>query len=137
MLFRSWLAGNHNKRFKAFAAHCGVFNLESMFGTTEELFFADYDMGGTYFSVPKPKSYTEFNPINYVNNWDTPILVIHNEKDYRVPISQGMEAFTAARLRGIPAKFLSFPDENHWVLKPQNSIMWHRVLFEWLDTFLK
>lgn len=132
-----WLAGNHNKRFKAFIAHCGVFNLESMYGVTEELFFANYDMKGAYFDKPQPKSYTEFNPIKFVNNWDTPLLIVHNEKDYRVPISQGMEAFTAARLKNIPSRFLMFPDENHWVLKPQNGILWQRVFFEWLDTYLK
>ncbi|MFN5324814.1 MAG: alpha/beta hydrolase family protein, partial [Bacteroidota bacterium] len=132
-----WLAGNHNKRFSAFVSHCGVFNLESMYGTTEELFFADFDMGGSYFAKPPHKTYTEFNPIKYVDKWDTPILVIHNDLDYRVPISQGMEAFTAARLRGIPARFLSFSDENHWVTKPQNSIMWYRTFFNWLDMYLR
>jgi dipeptidyl aminopeptidase/acylaminoacyl peptidase len=132
-----WLAGNHNKRFKSFISHCGVFNLESMYGTTEELFFADFDMGGPYFKVPKHKTYSEFNPINFINNWDTPILVIHNDLDYRVPISQGMEAFTAARLKGVPAQFLSFADENHWVTKPQNGLMWQRVFFNWLDKWLK
>ncbi|MBK7968240.1 MAG: S9 family peptidase [Bacteroidetes bacterium] len=132
-----WLAGNHNKRFKTFISHCGVFNLESMYGTTEEIFFANFDMQGSYFDKPTPKSYIEFNPIKFVNNWDTPILVIHNDKDFRVPISQGMEAFAAARLKNIPARFLSFPDENHWVLKPQNGIMWQRVYFDWLDKYLK
>jgi dipeptidyl aminopeptidase/acylaminoacyl peptidase len=132
-----WLAGNHNKRFKSFISHCGVFNLESMYGTTEELFFADFDMGGAYFNKPTPKTYTDFNPIDFVNNWDTPMLVIHNDLDFRVPLSQGMEAFTAARLKGVPARFLSFPDENHWVLKPQNSIMWHREFFRWLEKDLK
>ncbi|MFZ9943446.1 MAG: prolyl oligopeptidase family serine peptidase [Bacteroidia bacterium] len=132
-----WLAGHHNKRFSAFVSHCGVFNLESMYGTTEELFFADFDMGGAYFDKPTPKTYTDFNPKNFVEKWDTPILVIHNDLDYRVPISQGMEAFTAARLRGIPARFLSFEDENHWVTKPQNSIMWYRTYFNWLDMWLR
>jgi len=132
-----YLAGMHENRFKTFISHCGVFNLESMYGTTEELFFADFDMGGSYFKVPKPKTYTEFNPINFVNNWDTPIMVIHNDKDYRVPISQGMEAFTAAKLKGIPARFLSFSDENHWVTKPQNGIMWQRAFFDWMGAYLK
>lgn len=132
-----WLAGNHKGRFKSFISHCGVFNLESMYGTTEELFFADFEMGNPYFEDVKPRSYTEFNPINFVKNWDTPILIIHNDKDYRVPISQGMEAFTAARLKGVPARFLSFSDENHWVTKPQNGIMWQRVFFDWLDTYMK
>ena len=132
-----WLAGNHNKRFKAFIAHDGVFNLESMYSVTEELFFADFDLGGAFFDKPQPKSYVDFNPIKFVNNWDTPIMIIHNDLDYRVPISQGMEAFTAARLKNIPARFLSFPDENHWVTKPQNSVMWQREFFKWLDTYLK
>jgi dipeptidyl aminopeptidase/acylaminoacyl peptidase len=132
-----WLAGNHKGRFKSFISHCGVFNLESMYGTTEELFFADFEMGNPYFEDTKPRSYTDFNPINFVKNWDTPILIIHNDKDYRVPISQGMEAFTAARLKGVPARFLSFSDENHWVTKPQNGIMWQRVFFDWLGTYMK
>lgn len=132
-----WLAGNHEKRFKTFIAHDGVFNLESMYGITEEIFFADFDMEGPYWSEPKPKSYTEFSPHLYVNNWDTPILIIHNDKDFRVPLSQGQEAFTAARLHGVDARFLSFPDENHWMLKPQNAILWQRVFFDWLDKYLK
>jgi dipeptidyl aminopeptidase/acylaminoacyl peptidase len=132
-----WLAGHHNKRFKAFISHCGVFNLESMYGTTEELWFTDFDLGGPYWKTPKPKSYSEFSPIDFVKNWDTPILVIHNEKDFRVPLGQGMEAFTAARYQNIPARFLYFPDEGHWVTKPQNSVMWQRVFFDWLDKYLK
>lgn len=132
-----WLAGNHNKRFKTFISHCGVFNLESMYGVTEEIFFADFDMGGSYFDKPQPKSYSAFNPIRFVGNWDTPILVIHNDKDFRVPLSQGMEAFTAARLKNVPARFLSFTDENHWVTKPQNSVLWQREFFRWLDAYLK
>jgi len=132
-----WLAGHHNKRFKAFIAHCGVFDLKSMYGTTEELWFPDFDLGGTYWQTPEPKSYQKFSPSDYVRNWDTPILVIHNEKDFRVPLGQGMEAFTAARIQNIPARFLYFPDEGHWVTKPQNSILWQRVFFDWLDKYLK
>ncbi len=132
-----WLAGHHNKRFKAFIAHCGVFNLESEFGATEEMFFANHDMEGAYWKNPKPKSYDAFSPHKFVQNWDTPILIIHNEKDFRVPLNQGMEAFTAAQLRGIPSRFLYFPDEGHHVLKPQNSILWQRVFFEWLDKYVK
>lgn len=132
-----WLAGNHQKRFKTFISHCGVFNLESMYGTTEELFFTDFDMGGPYWENRDNISYTKFSPHLYVQNWDSPILVIHNEKDFRVPLSQGMEAFTAARLLNLPARFLYFPDEGHWVTKPQNSVLWQRVYFEWLDRFLK
>lgn len=132
-----WLAGHHNKRFKTFISHCGVFNLESMYGSTEEVWFSNNDLEGPYWQRPKPKSYEKFSPHNYVQNWDTPILVIHNEKDFRVPLGQGMEAFTAAQLQQIPSRFLYFPDEGHWVLKPQNSILWQRVFFEWLDKYLK
>ncbi|HNL05728.1 MAG TPA: prolyl oligopeptidase family serine peptidase, partial [Bacteroidia bacterium] len=132
-----WLAGHHQKRFKTFISHCGVYNLESMYGTTEEVWFPDFDLGGSFWQTPKPKSYTQFSPVDFVQNWDTPILVIHNEKDFRVPLGQGMEAYTAARLQNIPARFLYFPDEGHWVNKPQNSVMWQRVFFGWLDKYLK
>ncbi|MEZ4775070.1 MAG: S9 family peptidase [Bacteroidia bacterium] len=132
-----WLAGNHEKRFKAFIAHCGVFNLESMYGTTEELFFVNHDLGGPYWKNKPNPSYKIFSPHLYAANWDTPILVIHNEKDFRVPLGEGMQAFTAARMQDIPARFLYFPDEGHWVLGPQNGVLWHRVFFEWLDTYLK
>ncbi len=131
-----WLAGNHEKRFKAFIAHCGMFNLESWYGSTEELFFANHDIGGAYWENPRPKSY-DFSPHRFIGNWDTPILVIHGEKDFRIPYTQGMEAFNAAQLQGIPSRFLSFPDENHWVLQPQNSILWQREFFRWLDHWLK
>jgi len=132
-----WLAGNHNKRFKTFIAHCGVFNLESMYGTTEELWFPDFDLGGPYWKTPQPESYKKFSPHHFVKNWDTPILIIHNEKDFRVPLGQGMEAFTAARVQNVPARFFYFPDEGHWVNKPQNSVLWQRVFFDWLDKYLK
>lgn len=132
-----WLAGHHNKRFKAFISHCGVFNLESEYGATEEIFFAHHDMGGNYWDNPKPKSFDAFSPHKFVQNWDTPLLVIHNEKDFRVPLNQGMEAFSAAQLQGIPSQFLYFPDEGHHVLKPQNSILWNRVFFAFLEKYLK
>lgn len=132
-----WLAGNHNKRFKAFISHCGVYNLEAMYGQTEEIFFTDFEMKGKPWEQPQPKSYELYSPHKFARNWDTPILVIHNEKDFRVPLAQGMEAFTAAQLQGVPSKFLYFPDENHWVVKPQNSVLWQKVFFEWLDTYLK
>ena len=131
-----WLAGHHQKRFKAFISHCGVFNLESEFGATEEMFFAQHDMGGNYWDNPKPKSFDAFSPHKFVQNWDTPMLVIHNEKDFRVPLNQGIEAFTAAQVKGIPSKFLYFPDEGHHVLKPQNGILWQRVFFDWLKAWL-
>jgi len=132
-----WLAGNHKKRFKTFISHCGVFNLESMYGSTEELFFVNHDMKGPYWASDYKKNYEKFSPHTYIANWDTPLLVIHNELDFRVPLSQGMEAYTAAQLMGVPSKFLYFPDEGHWVNKPQNAILWQRVFFEWLDTYLK
>jgi dipeptidyl aminopeptidase/acylaminoacyl peptidase len=132
-----WLAGHHQKRFKAFISHCGVFNLESEFGATEEMFFAQHDMGGNYWDQPEPRSFSAFSPHRFVRNWDTPMLVIHNEKDFRVPLNQGMEAFTAAQIRGVPSRFLYFPDEGHHVLKPQNSVLWYRVFFDWLNTHLK
>ena len=131
------LAGIHNKRFKVFIAHCGLFDTRSWYGSTEELFFANHDMKGAYWDNPANKSYTEFNPSTMVKNWDTPILVIHNQLDFRVPVEQGMQAFTAAQLRGIPSKFLYFPDEGHWVMKPQNSLLWNREFFAWLDKWLK
>lgn len=131
-----WLAGNHQKRFKSFIAHCGVFNFESMYGTTEETFFNNHDFGGAYWQTPQPKSYKEFSPHQFVKKWDTPVLVIHNEKDFRVPLEQGMQAFTAAQLQGIKSEFLYFEDEGHWVMKPQNGILWQRVFFNWLKETL-
>ncbi|MFK8103249.1 MAG: prolyl oligopeptidase family serine peptidase [Saprospiraceae bacterium] len=132
-----WLAGNHNKRFKTFISHCGLFNLESWYGTTEELFFANQDIGGPYWGNTPPDSYAKHSPHRYVRNWDTPILVIHGEKDFRVPIGEGMQAFQAAQLQKIPSRFLYFPEEGHWVQSPQNGVLWHRVFFEWLDKSLK
>lgn len=131
-----WLEGNHNHRFKAFISHCGVFDLESMMAT-EELFFHNHEFDGAYWRTPKPISYDKFSPNRFVQNWDTPILIISNERDYRVPYTQGLEAYSAARSKNVPARFLSFPDEGHWVLKPQNSIMWQREFFGWLDKYLK
>lgn len=131
------LAGIHEDRFKTFVSHCGLFNLESWYGTTEELFFANFDVGGSYWQNPIPKSYFEFSPHRYVQNWNTPILVIHGGKDFRVPENQGMEAFQAAQLKGIPSKFLYFPEEGHWVLSPQNGVVWHTEYFKWLDQWLK
>ncbi|MBN8684770.1 MAG: S9 family peptidase [Chitinophagales bacterium] len=131
-----WLAGNHQKRFKTFISHCGLFNLESFYGSTEEMWFANNDFGGAYWNSPKPQMYETASPHKYVQNWDTPMLVIHNELDFRVPIGEGIQAFQAAQLRGIPSKFLYFPDEGHHVVKAQNSLLWQRVFFEWLDTYL-
>jgi dipeptidyl aminopeptidase/acylaminoacyl peptidase len=132
-----WLAGKHNKRFKAFISHCGLFNLESFYGTTEEVWFPQYDFEGAYWQSPLPEAYQDFSPHRFVQNWDTPILVMHNELDFRVPISEGMQAFQAAQLRGIPSRFVYFPDEGHWMSKPQNSMVWQREFFSWLDRYLK
>ncbi len=132
-----WLAGNHEKRFKAFISHCGLYNLESWYATTEEMFFANWDVKGAPWDKPLPVSYQKHSPHTYVGNWDTPILVIHGQRDYRVPLAEGMQAFNAAQLRGIPSRFLYFPDEGHWVLSPQNGVLWHRIFFDWLDKYLK
>lgn len=130
-----WLAGNHNKRFSAFIAHAGVFNQDMMYTTTEELFFVNWDMGGPYWELSQ-KGYA-FSPHRFVGNWDTPLLVIHGAKDFRIPFTQGMGAFNAAVIKNVPARFLFFPDENHWILKPQNGILWQREFFRWLDQWLK
>lgn len=131
-----WLAGNHQKRFKTFIAHCGLFNLESFYGTTEEIWFPQHDFGGAYWLKDKPAMYRQ-SPHLFVQNWDTPILVIHNELDFRVPFGEGMQAFQAAQLRNIPSRLLTFPDEGHWMSKPQNSVLWQREFFDWADRYLK
>lgn len=134
-----WLAGHHNKRFKAFIAHDGFFNMEQQYLETEELWFTNWDLGGAYWEKNNPavqRSYAN-SPHLFVDKWDAPILCIHGEKDFRILASQGMAAFNAAKLRGVPAQLLIFPDENHWVLKPQNGILWQRTFFAWLDKWLK
>ena len=135
-----YLAGHHDKRFKAFLAHDGAFNLESMYTDTEEVWFSNWEYDDAYWNkdrtVNAKKTY-ENSPHKFVDKWDTPILCIHGEKDYRINANQGMGAFNAARMRGIPAELLIFPDENHWVLKPQNGILWQRTFFGWLDKWLK
>ena len=134
-----WLAGHHEKRFKAFLAHDGMFNLPQQYLETEEMWFVNWDLGGAYWDKANAiaqRSYAN-SPHLFVDKWDTPILVIHGEKDYRILASQGMSAFNAAVLRGVPAEMLIFPDENHWVLQPQNGILWQRTFFQWLDKWLK
>jgi dipeptidyl aminopeptidase/acylaminoacyl peptidase len=134
-----YLAGIHDNRFKSFISHCGVFNMESMYGTTEEMFFTDWENGGAYWEKDNAiaqKTYEKFNPIKLVDKWNTPILIIHGGKDYRVPIGQGQEAFQAAQLRGIKSRFLYLPEENHWVLKPQNALVWQREFYKWLQETL-
>lgn len=131
------LAGIHNNRFKSFIAHDGLFDMKSWYGTTEELWFANWDLGGAYWDKPTPASYAKFNPSNYVDRWNTPIMIIQGGIDFRVPIEQGLEAFQAAQLRGIKSKLLYFPNENHWILHAHNGIAWHREFFKWLDETLK
>ena len=134
-----YLAGVHQKRFKAFIAHAGIFNLEMQYMTTEEMWFANWDMGGAPWEKDNAVAQRTFanSPHKLVGNWDTPILVIHGERDYRILAGQGMAAFNAAKLRGIPAELLIYPDENHWVLQPQNALLWQRTYFGWLDKYLK
>ena len=129
-----WLMGNAGDRFAAMIAHCGVFNLESMYLATEELFFVDWDLGGPYWRTPEAaERYRRFSPHRYVQNWKTPLLVIHGEQDFRVPYDQGLQAFTAAQLQGVPSRLLMFPNEGHWVLQAQNGVLWQREFFGWLD----
>ena len=134
-----YLAGIHNNRFKTFIAHDGVFNTQSMYGTTEEVFFNHWDFGGAYWEKDNAiaqKAYTIFNPANFVEKWNTPILIIQGGIDFRVPIGQGQEAFQAAQLREIKSRFIYFPEENHWVLKPQNALVWQREFYKWLKETL-
>lgn len=135
-----YLAGHHNKRFKCFIAHDGAFNLESMYTDTEEAWFSNWEYDDAFWNkdmTENAKRTYANSPHKFVDKWDTPILCIHGEKDYRINANQGMGAFNAARMRGIPAELLLFPDENHWVLKPQNGVLWQRTFFSWLDRWLK
>ena len=133
------LAGMHNHRFKTFISHDGVFDFRSMYGTTEEMWFENWEKGGAYWdkkNVVAQRSFSQ-SPSNFVDRWDTPILIIQGGKDYRVPIEQGQGAFQAAQLRNIKSKFLYFPDENHWVLGTQNALVWQHEFYKWLDETLK
>lgn len=135
-----YLAGHHDKRFKCFIAHDGAFNLESMYTDTEEAWFSNWEYEDAYWeqnATANARKTYDNSPHKFVDKWDTPILCIHGEKDYRINANQGFGAFNAARMRGIPAELLIFPDENHWVLKPQNGILWQRTFFGWLDRWLK
>ena len=134
-----WLAGNHEGRFRAFLSHAGIFNLEAQYLETEEMWFANWDLGGPYWdksNATAQRTY-ENSPHHFVERWDTPIMITHGEKDYRILASQGMMAFNAAQLRGIPSRMLIFPDENHWIAKPQNGILFQREFFRWFDQWLK
>ena len=134
-----WLAGHHEGRFKAFIAHDGIFNFEMQYLETEEKWFADWDLGGAYWDKKNAIAQRTYanSPHKFVDKWDTPILCIHGEKDYRILANQGMAAFDAAKMRGVPAELLIFPDENHWVLKPQNGVLWQREFRSFLDKYLK
>ena len=134
-----WLAGNHNKRFKAFLAHAGIFNVEAQYLETEEMWFADWDLGGPYWDKSNAiaqRSYAN-SPHKFVQNWDTPIMITHGELDYRILASQGMMAFNAAQLQGIPSRLLIYPNENHWIAQPQNGVLFQREFFRWFDQWLK
>ncbi len=132
-----WLAGNHKGRFSAFVSHCGVFNLESKFGSTEELWFPTWEFGGPYWEEKNKPIYEKHSPHKYAQNWDTPILISTGEKDFRVPYTQSLEAFTVAQLKNIPSKLIVFPNENHWILKPQEQILWYYEVFEFLERYCK
>lgn len=133
-----FLAGNHQKRFKAFIAHCGMFNFESMYGGTEELWFPNNDLGGPYWSDdPTAKRSYANSPHRFVKNWDTPILIFSGQRDYRIPYTESLQAFTAAQLMGVPSRLVSFENEAHQVFKPQNSLLWNREFFGWLDKYVK
>jgi len=134
-----YLAGIHNNRFKSFIAHDGVFNLQSMYGTTEELFFVNFEYGGPYWAqnATTRKTYSYFNPATNVSKWNTPMLIFQGGKDFRVPIGQSLEAYQAAKLQGIKSKLVYFPEENHWVLSAQNALIWQREFYGWLDDTLK
>lgn len=134
-----WLAGNHNNRFKAFFSHAGIFNTEAQYLETEEMFFANWDMGGPYWDKSNAIAQNTYanSPHRFVDRWDTPIMISHGEYDYRILASQGMMAFNAAQLKGIPSRMLVYPDENHWITKPQNGILFQREFFRWFDEWLK
>ena len=134
-----YLAGNHEGRFAALLAHAGIFNMEAQYLETEEMWFANWDMGGAFWEKDNAAAQRTFanSPHRFVDRWDTPIMISHGEYDYRILASQGMAAFNAAKLRGIPAEMVVFPDENHWILKPQNAVLWQRLFFRWFDKWLK
>ncbi|HNM25813.1 MAG TPA: S9 family peptidase [Saprospiraceae bacterium] len=132
-----WLAGNHQKRFKCFISHCGLYNLHSFYNTTDELFFAEYDMGKPCWEDPDNPTFTKYSPHLYLKNWDTPILIIQGGQDFRVPESEAFQAFQEAQLKGVPTRLLYFPEEGHWISKAQNSIVWHREFLGWLHQYLQ
>jgi len=132
-----YLAGMHNKRFKAFVSHCGVYNTIAEYGSTEEYWYPNKDYQGAPWDKPQPPGYNKFSPHTMVDKWDTPILIITGANDFRIPYSQSLEAFNSAQLRGVPSRLLFFENESHWVTKPQNAVIWQKEYFEFLDTYLK
>ena len=128
---QNWIAGNWPDGFRCIVNHDGIFDTRSMYYTTEELWFTEWENGGPYYQAPE--IHERFNPANHVKKWRTPMLVIHGEQDFRVPDTQGIATFTALQRRGIESRLLYFPDENHWVLKPNNSIQWYGTVLDWLD----
>ena len=132
-----WLEGNHNKRFSAFVAHSGVFNFESKYGSTEELWFPNWEYGGPYWDEKNKEFYEKNSPHKFADKWDTPIMISTGEMDFRVPYTQSLEAFTLAQQKGITSKLVIFPEENHWILKPQNALVWNYEFWSWLDFFCK
>jgi dipeptidyl aminopeptidase/acylaminoacyl peptidase len=132
-----YLAGMHENRFKTFISHCGLFNLESWYLTTEELFFANWDNKGPFWLSENKAYYEKNSPHKFVQNWNTPIMVIHGEQDFRVPLEQGLQAFQAAKIRGLDAKLLLVKNEGHWVSQPQNAVIWHTEFYKWLEKYLK
>jgi dipeptidyl aminopeptidase/acylaminoacyl peptidase len=134
------LAGMHQNRFKSFIAHDGIFDFRSMYGSTEELFFVDWDYGGPYWdktNAAAQRSYARFSPSNFVDKWNAPILIYQGAKDYRVPLEQGLQAFQAAQLRGIKSRLVVMPDENHWVLHAQTALVWQQEFYRWLEETLQ
>ncbi len=130
------LAGIHQNRYKTFIAHCGLFDLKSWYGTTEELWFANWDLGGSYYKDSIPESYRKFSPSDYAKNWNTPMLIFQGGRDYRVPIGQGLQAYQAAKVRGLKSRLVYLPNENHWVLQQQNALAWQREFYRWLEETL-
>ncbi|HYV95423.1 MAG TPA: prolyl oligopeptidase family serine peptidase [Chitinophagales bacterium] len=131
------LEGQNNGRFKTFIAHCGVFDLKAMYNSTEEIWFTNFDLGGPWWNSPQPKSYTESDPMNFIDKWNAPIMIVSGEKDYRIPYTQSLEAFQICQLKGIKSRLLVFPDEGHWVSKAQDGLLWQREFYRWLGETLR
>jgi dipeptidyl aminopeptidase/acylaminoacyl peptidase len=131
----NWFQGQAGDRFRALINHAGVFDLRSMYGATEELWFPEWEFGGPPWEAPG--DYERWNPALQVDRWSTPMLVVHGLLDYRVPLEQGLGAFTALRRQGVPARLLYFPDEGHWVLRPANAMVWWETVYEWMDRWLR